>query len=466
MKKFTSVIALLLLLTMLFALTACDLNRFDEDDNVVDAEIYPDQEWSIMTAKHEKAVNITMWIPNSATSTMGEGITSLVNKFNAEQKEKYGDKNITVTLEFQGTNGALNTKLQAAILAGNNPVINALGVSSVPLYGDRAVDLRTVFTYDELQAQQQGLFQYSMYDGKFMFNPYFPSASNILVVNKTLLESKGVTVPKASDIIADPEKSDWTWGTFKSAAAKVTDAENGVYGFAGGSIDPVGMMYQQGGSLYNKNVTAIEFDKDEKFKTGLEFWKSLVTEGLMINPTSRANHNSIIVTEFYEQKAGMIFTTSSNLAKFTDEAKKANIELEVLPFPKQTNFFTNQGGSGIVIFNNKPIEEQEAAAEFLRWLNKPANIAEMCAVSGYLPLDLRANDEAVLAQVHAETPLLKTCAELMQFGVKASQGKAKAAADKAVNDYAKRVWSEPDTPIDDIIRELIEKVNYEIDANK
>lgn len=205
MKKFTSVIALLLLLTMLFALTACDLNRFDEDDKVVDAEIYPDQEWSIMTAKHEKAVNITMWIPNSATSTMGEGITSLVNKFNAEQKEKYGDKNITVTLEFQGTNGALNTKLQAAILAGNNPVINALGVSSVPLYGDRAVDLRTVFTYDELQAQQQGLFQYSMYDGKFMFNPYFPSASNILVVNKTLLESKGVTVPKASDIIADPE---------------------------------------------------------------------------------------------------------------------------------------------------------------------------------------------------------------------------------------------------------------------
>ena len=33
-----------------------------------------------------------------------------------------------------------------------------------------------------------------------------------------------------------PEKSDWTWETFKSAAAKVTDAEKGVYGFASGSL--------------------------------------------------------------------------------------------------------------------------------------------------------------------------------------------------------------------------------------
>lgn len=467
MKKLTGVLALLLVLVTLFTFVACDPDRYDDDDDTVyDTEIYVDKEWTMLEAKHEKAVNITMWIPNSATSTMGTAITSLVDKFNAEQQAAYGENKITVTVEFQGTNGALNTKLQAAILAGNNPVINALGVSSVPLYGDRAVDLRTVFTYDELKAQQQGLFQYSMYEGKFMFNPYFPSASNIIVANKTMMEAKGITVPSAADIVADPDKSTWTWDNFKQIAATLTDKENGVYGFAANSLDPVGMMYQQGGSLYNSTVTAIEFDKDDKFKKGLEFWKSLVTEGLMINPTSRANHNSIIVTEFYEQKAGMIYTTSSNLVKFTEEAEKANIELEVLPFPKQTQYFTNQGGSGIVIFNNKPIEEQEAAAEFLKWLNKPENIAEMCAVTGYLPLDLRANDEQALIEVYEKTPLLKKCAELMKFGVKASQGKAKSAADKAVNDYAKRIWSEPDTPIDEIIAELIEKVLYEIDANK
>ena len=34
-------------------------------------DIYVDKEWTILNAKHEKEVTITMWIPNSATSTMG-----------------------------------------------------------------------------------------------------------------------------------------------------------------------------------------------------------------------------------------------------------------------------------------------------------------------------------------------------------------------------------------------------------
>ena len=51
-------------------------------------EIYVDKAWDILEAKHDKEVSITMWIPNSATSTMGVGIQELADKSNAEQKEK------------------------------------------------------------------------------------------------------------------------------------------------------------------------------------------------------------------------------------------------------------------------------------------------------------------------------------------------------------------------------------------
>ena len=122
------------------------------------------------------------------------------------------------------------------------------------------------------------------------------------------------------------------------------------------------MMFQQGGALYNSSVTELKFVGDERFAKGLEFWRSLVTEGCMLNPNSRSNHGTVIVSEFYEQKVGMIYTTSSNIVKFTEEAKNAGFEIGVLPFPKQTQFFTNQGGSGIIILDNKPAEEQEAAA--------------------------------------------------------------------------------------------------------
>lgn len=440
--------------------------------NVGDEELYPtDKTWEILRAKNTEQTNITMWIPNSATSTMGVAIGELAEKYNREQAEKYPGKNITVNVEYQGTSGSLNTKLQAAIIAGNNPVVSAVGVSSVPLYESRAVDLRNVFTYEEIQNMTQGFLQYSLYNEKFMLYPYFPSASNILVANKTLIESKGFSLPGPESIISDPENSNWTCDEFKRIATGVTaidksDDSKSIYGFASGSIDPVGMMFQQGGKLYNDDVTDIEFDKDNKFKTGLEFWRSLVTDGAMRNPNSRANHGTIILSEFYTGNVGMIYTTSSNLATMTSKAKEAGFEIEVLPFPKKTTFYVNQGGSGIIILDNKPQAEIEAAADFLRWLNKPENVAYMCAKSGYLPINPEAVNDPVLLAVHEETPVLKTVAEYMKFGIRSPQGKAKAAADKKVNEYAKQIWSEIEKPIEDIIDELINEVSYEIEANR
>lgn len=441
-------------------------------DKQVDGVLYPaDKTWELYKAKNTKQVNITIWIPNSATSTMGSSIGELAEKYNSEQAQKYPGKNITVTVEYQGTAGALNTKLQAAILAGNNPVISAVGVSSVPLYESRAVDLRNVYTYEELQSLNQGLMQYSLYNEKFMLIPYFPSASNIIVANKTLIESKGFTLPAPESIVNDPENSNWTWDEFKKIAVGVTtidaaDDAKSIYGFAAGSVDPIGMMFQQGGKLYNDTVTDIEFDKDDKIKVGLEFWRSLVTEGAMRNPNSRANHGTIITSEFYTGNVGMIFTTSSNLATMTTKAKEAGFEIEVLPFPKKTTFFTNQGGSGIILLDNKGQEEIEAGADFLRWLTQPENVAYMCSKSGYLPVNPKATSEPELLEVYKETPSLKTAAEYMKFGIRSPQGKAKAAVDQKVNEYAKQIWSELDKSIDAIVTELIKEATYEIEANQ
>lgn len=455
MKKLTS---LLLILMMLLPAAA-----LGEEWNPA---IYVDKSWDILTAAHEEPVEITIWIPNTATSTMGTGIQALADKFNEEQQAQFPGKNITVIVEYQNKSGTLNEKLQAAILSGNNPVISAVGVSSVPLYEARALDLRQVFTYEELQAQSQGMMQYSLYNGKYMLTPYFPSASNIIIYNKTLMEKSGAVLPTAEEILNDPAGSGWTWDAFKEAAKKVTNVEEGIYGFASNSLDPVGMMFQQGGALYNSTVTELEFVGDERFAKGLEFWRSLVTEGCMLNPNSRSNHGTIIVSEFYEQKVGMIYTTSSNVVKFTDEAAKNGYEIGVLPFPKETQYFTNQGGSGIIILNNRPIKEQQAAAEFLRWLLKPENNAYMCAVSGYLPLANAAHEDQALADIYAKTPLLETVARFMEFGITSPQGKAKAACDKAVNDYCKLIWSEPDMPIDEIVSQVTKKAMFEIEANQ
>ena len=225
---------------------------------IVDGELYPEgKNWEMITSKPAEPVNITMWIPNSATSTMGVGIQTLADLFNQEQATNNPGKNITVTVEYQGKSSTLNEKLQASILSGNNPVISAIGVSSVPLFAPRTIDLRRVFTYEELQAQNQGLLQYSLYNGEFVLNPYFPSASNIIVANKTLLNSKGATVPTAADIIKQPKGDDWTWDKFIAASKKVTDTEKGIYGFASNSLDPIGMT----SSATAKSNTCFKMEK-------------------------------------------------------------------------------------------------------------------------------------------------------------------------------------------------------------
>ena len=465
-KKIISLFVLLSVLVISFA-GCTTVKEIEEVDNV----LYPEKEWSMIDSTNTTAVEIKIWIPNSATSSMGEAITNLVNLYNQEQALTYPGKNITVVPEFQGTSGALNTKLQAAILANNNPVLSAIGVSSVPLYQERSIDLRTVLTYDEIKGLNQGLLQYSLYNGKFVLKNYFPSESNIIVENKTLIESKGFTLPTPDSIISNPEESTWTWNEFLNIAKGVTtiDTENdaeSVYGFATGSVDPIGMMFQQGGKLYNDNITDIEFDKDDKIKKGLEFWKSLVTENAMRNPNSRSNHSTIITSEFYTGKVGMIYTTSSNLKTMHEKATEANFEVEVLPFPKESQFFTNQGGSGIIILDNKPQKEINAAANFMKWLLDAKNNAYMCLQTGYIPVNPNANETVALKSVYEDYPMLKTVTSYMQFGIRSPQGKAKAAVDSKVNAYAKQIWSEPDKSIDQIINELISEAKYEIEANK
>lgn len=62
------------------------------------------------------------------------------------------------------------------------------------------------------------------------------------------------------------------------------------------------------------------------------------------------------------------------------------------------------GGSGFIILDNKPQEEIEAAAEFLRWMNLPENNAKMCAMSGYLPLTEEAMEQPELQEVYRGRP--------------------------------------------------------------
>ena len=486
MKKTTTlsrIMALTLSVLMLIipCMTSCgnDANEVVGNGDIFD----PNKTWNVYEDGHlvTGPVEINYWSANSAVDVHGKTMSELVDEFNAYQKEKYPTSFIKVNVSFQGGYGTQNTKLQAALMGGNNPEIAQVGVSSLPLYTDSVIDQRTIFTLDQLRDVLPGFLQYAMHKDKFVGYPYFAS-TNILVINRTLLEATGKTIPTVEEIVADPDNSIWTWDYMKEVAISVldksdSDPANHIYGYAAKDPGLYEMMYTQGVPIYNETATEALFN-NEAGKRGFEFWRSMVVEEAMLNPVLDPNHGTRIQGNFSLGKVGMLCDTSSVISNYyanvvanrVAQGEDPLFELDVLPYPKYTNFYANQSGGSLVIFNNKSEMKTKAAVEFLRWLQAPEQVAKFSLNTGYLPTTNAARETDLWKNNDAIRPFLDKVCELMVFtppaGVKLPFGRAKALADADFSEYIEGIWLDDcSRNIDDVLKQCYERINYILIAN-
>ena len=478
--KFMALIISILMLVTPFMMSCNN----DSDKVVGNGDIFdPNKTWTVYEEGHlvSAPVEINYWSANSAVDVHGKTMSELVDEFNAYQKEKYPTSFIKVNVSFQGGYGTQNTKLQAALMGGNNPEIAQVGVSSLPLYTDSVIDQRTIFTLDQLRDVLPGFLQYAMHKDKFVGYPYFAS-TNILVINRTLLEATGIKVPTVDEIIADPENSIWTWDYMKQLAIATTNtsdsnSDNHIYGYAAKDPGLYEMMYTQGVPIYNETATEALFN-NEAGKRGFEFWRSMVVEGAMLNPVLDPNHGTRIQGNFSLGKIGMLCDTSSVISNYyanvvanrEAQGQEALFELDVLPYPKYTNFYANQSGGSLVIFNNKSEIKTKAAVEFLRWLQAPEQVAKFSLNTGYLPTTNAARETDLWKNNNEIRPFLDKVCKLMVFtppeGVKLPFGRAKALADADFSEYIEGIWLDNcSRNIDDVLKQCYERINYILIAN-
>ena len=487
MKKRTvlsKTVSLLLALVMLIipVLTSC--NRDKKEEEVGNGDIFdPTKTWEVYPDEHlvSGPVEINFWSANSAVDVHGKTMSELVDEFNAYQKATYPTSFIKVNVSFQGGYGTQNTKLQAALMGENNPEIAQVGVSSLPLYTDVVIDQRTIFTLDQLRDVSPGFLQYAMHNDKFVGYPYFAS-TNVLVINRTLLEATGKKIPTVEEIVADPDNSIWTWEYMKEVAVAVLDksdpdSANHIYGYAAKDPGLYEMMYTQGVPIYNETATEALFN-NEQGKRGFEFWRSMVVDEAMLNPVLDPNHGTRIQGNFSLGKVGMLCDTSSVISNYytnvvanpVAQGGEPLFELDVLPYPKQTNFYANQSGGSLVIFNNRPDNKTRAAVEFLRWLQAPEQVARFSLSTGYLPTTGAARETDLWKNDTGIRPYLDKVCELMVFtppeGVKLPFGRAKALADSDFSEYIEGIWLDDcSRDIDEVLKQCYERINYILMAN-
>jgi ABC-type glycerol-3-phosphate transport system substrate-binding protein len=476
MKKIiSSFIALLLLLV----LVGCIQPTSNESPN---GEIFDETKtWEMYGEGHlvSRPIEIDYWHANSALDIQGKTMARMVEEFNAYQQETYPDSPITVKLTF--TNGyiPMNQKLQAGLLGNTNPEIAMVGVSSMALYHSSAIDMREIFTYDEIRDIFPGFLQFAMYRDKFVAYPYF-AASNVMVLNRTLLNRTGMHIPTVDEIVADPENSIWTWDYLREvieAVRALPDAkEKNLYGLATNGIPLYESFFSYGEAPYDPSATKTAFKRDTAIKI-FKYWQDMAKDDLFENPVIDPQHHNQIKGKYINGQYGIMIASSSMVLDMHNSLKdpetgEFSFEADVLPHPKQKYFYSNHSGGGLILFNNKNQTRRSAAVEFLRWLQAPEQQVEFSTNAGYLITTYSSRaTQAWKDFTQNVNPTMDEVLKMMEFvpqaGLRLPIGRAKGLADDDFGKYSKGIFYEnfKRTPAD-VVDECMRRVNQVLDENK
>lgn len=476
--KIKKILIVLLMAMIVSGFYGCNQTTTTDNGN---GDIYVDKEWDVYETGHlvDQPVEIDFWSANSAVDIQGSAMADLVMMFNQYQLETYPDSAIKVKPAFQGGYNNQNSKLQAALIGNTNPEIAMVGVSSMALYVDNVIDMRTVFSYEEIRNVFEGFLQFAMYKEVFVAYPYF-AATNVNIVNRTLLERTGMDIPTVDEIIADPENSIWTWDYFEEVLIEArklkTDTED-IYGLATTGIPLYEAFFTQGVSIYDETATNINFDNEYGLKA-LTYWQDLVKQDLYKNPVLDPNHGTKIQGEFSSGKVGMLWSSSSILKSFIQTIYENPMligddplfEMDVLPHPKDEYFYSNQSGGGLVIFNNKSDLKTKAAVEFLRWLQADEQSVFFSTHTGYLITTKSAAESQAWLDFAEINPVMNNTIKLMVFsapeGTRVPIGRAKALADDDFGKYSKGIYYDDLTRSPaDVLKECADRIQYILETN-
>jgi len=350
------------------------------------------------------AANITWW--HAMGGVNGEALNKIVSQFNASQS------NIKVTTVFQGGYDDLLSKLNTALASNAAPAlvqVYDIGQAYMRDSG-QVVPMQAFIDRDKFDTSdfEPAVLNYYKYQDKLQSMPWNASSS-IFYYNKDAFKEAGL----------DPEKPPVTFSEITEAAKKLTKKDaNGQttrYGF-GPSI--YGWFFEQllatSGSLYADNGNGRD-DRATKVvynnaagKAILDWWKAGIDGGYFYNP---GIDNAGATSAFNSGKTAMYLESSAAL--------RGNINAVAGKFQIGTGLFARPdsrpkdggniiGGASLYIMKSRPVEEQQAAWEFVKYAMTPAVQAQWQSDTGYYAIRKSAYNEPPAKEWATKYPQFQT----------------------------------------------------------
>jgi sn-glycerol 3-phosphate transport system substrate-binding protein len=324
-----------------------------------------------------KPVQITLW--HSMTSANLTTLTNLTNQFNSSQSD------VHVNLVNQNSYSDTLTAYTAALSGGKLPDVVQMQTTNLQFM----IDSQSIVpAQSAVDADHYDLSDYVPSTVEFfrvkrvLYAMPFNISSNVLYYDKKAFEAAGL----------DPNSPPTTLDGLRSAAEKIVSTNTEKYGMSLKVTDSDFelQLALKGGDLLNNDngrsarATAVVFD-DNLGKSIFKWWGGMLTDKLA-QPTSNTTFDNLLAIG--NKVAPMTWETSAALGTILGVLNSyPQVGLGVgsltTPSPGGGVFV---GGAGLFIVSKSPPEAQDAAWQYIKFLNDPAQQATWAVGTGYIPI--------------------------------------------------------------------------------
>lgn len=336
----------------------------------------------LIAAQESEPVTINFWYAIGGSS--GEQLQALIDEFNATNTH-----NITVEATFSGDYGETAQKLVAGMESGELP--NGGLVPAAPLWTCREENylIEDYINGDEginMEDYWSVLWDYNTYGGHICSLP-FNNSTMVMFYNKALMAEAGL----------DPETPPQTWDELVEQAQAVVEAVPGTIGIE--VRDQAwwlkGLILQNGGQIMNEDSTVPMFNSEEGVGA-LEFWASLIEQGLM--PPAQHDDSRDL---FIAGRIAFWMSSTGNIGRVLDGAQ---FEFGTDFLPGNVSRGATVGGAALAMFPSDEAKEL-ATWRLLKWLIEPENSIAWTLATGYVPIQVAAAESEEVLSVFEEQPV-------------------------------------------------------------
>lgn len=342
-------------------------------------------------------VNIEFW--HCMGSSNGELIQAITDEFNESQDKVY------VKAVHQGSYTDAGTKMQAALAAGEAPVLAQMEIGMLGIFADaeQLVDLQKYVDGEgyDIGDFMPGLLDASYYNDALVALPHSRSVP-VLYYNKDRFKEAGL----------DENQPPVTWDDLKEVSKKLT--KEGTYGYS----CPLDQWYYMalamnaGGTIFNEEANGIGFNGESGTKP-LYLWKEMIADGTMHVPSGQDyNSSEACRNAFAGGTAAMVMQSSAQLKGLE---KTSEFSVGVGPIPKDTTLSYPAGGSNLLMFKGHTEEEEAAGWEFLKFMTNTENAVKWANGTGYLPTRTSCMESEAFKKMVEEDPNLQVIVDQVEY---------------------------------------------------